>query len=310
MFAYFVYCNVIANILCCLCGIWQKRIGFLFTRASLCAKLRHNEHLQTLGITMVQNLRHDEILTLAREQGKVTVEMLARHFDVTTQTIRRDLSDLCDSGNLSRVHGGAILPSGVVNMGYEERTHLATNQKAALARMCADQIPNGASLFLNIGTTTEAVARALLNHKNLLVITNNINVANILATTPHSEIILAGGVLRRSDGGLVGDMAAEIIRQFRVDYAVIGTAAIAEDGVLLDYDFREVRVTQAIIQNSRKRFLVADAIKFTRHAPVRIAEMSDMTAFFTDRTPPEKIGAMCREHGVKMHIAGSDGVTV
>jgi len=255
---------------------------------------------------MAQNFRHDEILTLAREFGKVTVEMLSRHFDVTTQTIRRDLSDLCDSGNLTRVHGGAILPSGVVSLGYEERAHMATSQKAAMAHLCAAQIPNGASLFLNIGTTTEAVARALLNHKNLLVITNNINVANILATSPHSEIILAGGVLRRSDGGLVGDMAAEIIRQFRVDYSVIGTAAIAEDGVLLDYDFREVRVTQAIIQNSRKRFLVADSIKFSRHAPVRIAEMSDMTAFFTDRMPPSKVEALCIEHGVKLHIAAGD----
>ncbi len=252
---------------------------------------------------MAQNFRHDEILQIARKSGKVTVEGLALHFDVTTQTIRRDLGELCERGHLTRVHGGAIPPSTVLNPGYEERSHLAVDEKEAMARMCAAQIPDGVSLFLNIGTTTEAVARALLNHKNLMVITNNLNVANILATSPHSEVIVTGGVLRRSDGGLVGDVAAEIIRQFRVDYAVIGIASIAEDGILLDHDFREVRVTQAIIQNARKSFLLADAIKYTRHAPVRIGSLADMDAFFTDETPPAAISTLCAENGVSIHVA-------
>ncbi len=252
---------------------------------------------------MAQNFRHDEILQIAREVGKVTVEGLAGHFNVTTQTIRRDLAELCARGHLTRIHGGAIPPSTVLNPGYEERSHLAVDEKEAMARLCAAQIPDGVSLFLNIGTTTEAVARALLNHKNLMVITNNLNVANILATSPHSEVIVTGGVLRRSDGGLVGDVAAEIIRQFRVDYAVIGIASIAADGILLDHDFREVRVTQAIIQNARKAFLLADAIKYTRHAPVRIGSLADMDAFFTDEPPPAAIAALCTENNVSVHVA-------
>lgn len=252
---------------------------------------------------MAQNFRHDEILQIARDIGKVTVDGLSNHFDVTTQTIRRDLAELCERGHLTRIHGGAIPPSTVLNPGYEERSHLAVDEKEAMARMCAAQIPDGVSLFLNIGTTTEAVARALLNHKNLMVITNNLNVANILATSPHSEVIVTGGVLRRSDGGLVGDVAAEIIRQFRVDYAVIGIASIAADGILLDHDFREVRVTQAIIQNARKSFLLADAIKYTRHAPVRIGSLADMDAFFTDENPPKEIVDLCAENNVEIHIA-------
>ena len=252
---------------------------------------------------MAQNFRHDEILQIAREVGKVTVEGLAAHFTVTTQTIRRDLAELCGRGHLTRIHGGAIPPATVLNPGYEERSHLAVDEKEAMARLCAAEIPDGVSLFLNIGTTTEAVARALLNHKNLMVITNNLNVANILATSPHSEVIVTGGVLRRSDGGLVGDVAAEIIQQFRVDYAVIGIASIAKDGILLDHDFREVRVTQAIIQNARKAFLLADAIKYTRHAPVRIGSLADMDAFFTDEQPPDAIGQLCQENDVSIHVA-------
>lgn len=252
---------------------------------------------------MAQNFRHDEILSMARDLGKVTVDGLAARFEVTAQTIRRDLAELCEMGHLTRVHGGAIPPSSVLNPGYEERSHLAVDEKEAMARMCAAQIPDGVSLFLNIGTTTEAVARALLNHKNLMVITNNFNVAKILSTSPQCEVIVTGGVLRRSDGGLVGDVATEIIRQFRADYAVIGIASIAEDGTLLDHDFREVRVTQAIIQNSRRSFLLADAIKYDRRAPVRIGSLSEMDAFFTDAPPPPRIRQICTEHEVEVHIA-------
>jgi len=252
---------------------------------------------------MAQNLRHDEILKIARDLGKVTVDGLSREFEVTAQTIRRDLTELCEMGHLTRVHGGAIPPSSVINPGYEERSLLAVPEKEAMAALCASKIPDGASIFLNIGTTTEAVARALLNHKNLMVITNNFNVAKILSTSPHSEVIVTGGVLRRSDGGLVGDVATEIIRQFRADYAVIGIAAIANDGTLLDHDFREVRVTQAIIENARQAFLMADEIKYNRRAPVRIAGLADMDAFFTDSPPPARIQKLCDDSEVAVHIA-------
>src|SRR3546814_8651443 len=83
----------------------------------------------------------------------------------------------------------------------------------------------------------------------MLVITNNINVANILRPAPGVEVIIAGGLVRRSDGGVVGEATAEFVNQFKVDYAVIGASAIEEDGAILDYDHREVRVSQAIIRN-------------------------------------------------------------
>ena len=84
---------------------------------------------------MAQNFRHSEILTLARETGKVTVEELATRFNVTAQTIRRDLGELCDVGQLTRVHGGAMIPSGVIALGYEDRRSLASQEKDAIARL-------------------------------------------------------------------------------------------------------------------------------------------------------------------------------
>ena len=243
-------------------------------------------------------IRQKEILEIARRSGRVLVEDLAGHFGVTPQTIRRDLTEMCDQHLLTRVHGGAMLESGTANLGYEARRGMATEEKDRIGKLCAAAIPDSSSLFINIGTTTEAVARALLGHRDLLVITNNINVANTLSANPNCEIIVAGGMLRRSDGGLIGEATAGFIKQFKVDYAVIGASAIDEDGTLLDYDYREVRVARAIIENSRAAYLVADSSKLTRSAPVRIAGMDQIDAFFTDTLPSDKLRQVCADHGV------------
>ena len=252
---------------------------------------------------MSQTLRHPEILEIARRDGKVTVEGLAQHFGVTLQTIRRDLTELAEARRLERVHGGAVLPSGTSNIGYDERRRLSGDAKAAIARACARLVPENASVFLAIGTSTEAVARELLAHRNLLVVTNNMNVANILIANPDCQIILAGGSIRRSDGGIVGSLTVQTIRQFKFDLAVIGCSALDEDGDLLDFDLQEVGVSQAILRQSRQSLLVADHSKFQRSAPVRIASLGDLGGFVTDRPLPQTPAERCREWGTQVTVA-------
>ncbi|WP_323785111.1 DeoR/GlpR family DNA-binding transcription regulator [Thalassovita sp.] len=249
---------------------------------------------------MTQNFRHPEILELARRQGKVSVEDLAAQFGVTVQTIRRDLSELAEAGRLERVHGGAMLPSGVQNIGYDDRRSLNAAAKARIAAACAAQIPDGASLFLNIGTTTEAVARALLTHRDLMVVTNNLNIANILAQNPDCDVIVAGGSLRRSDGGLTGSLTMRMIEQFRTDIAVIGCSALDESGDLLDFDVAEVGVSQTILAHARRRFVVADHSKWTRSAPARIANLAEIDTFFTDQAPPQGVQTLCDQRDTKV----------
>ncbi|MFC6487642.1 DeoR/GlpR family DNA-binding transcription regulator [Nitratireductor sp. GCM10026969] len=244
--------------------------------------------------------RHEEILQLAKEYGRVVVDDLAERFRVTPQTIRKDLNDLCEQRLLTRIHGGALLPSGVENMEYEARRELAAEEKRAIGRAAAGLIPDKASLFINIGTTTEAVSDALLDHSDLMVITNNINVANRMRVYPAFEVIIASGVVRGSDGGIVGEAAVDFIRQFKVDYAVIGVSAIDEDGALFDFDFREVKVAQAIIANARHVILVSDSTKFERSAPVRIGHVSQVHTFITDRCPSTAFGEICRDAGVRL----------
>lgn len=252
---------------------------------------------------MVQTLRKPEIINIARREGKVTVDGLVAFFGVTPQTIRRDLTDLADSGQLDRVHGGAILPSTTVNIGYSERRELNQSIKVDIARICARQIPNDCSLFLNIGTTTEAVAAELLNHKGLLVVTNNMNIANILSASSEIDVVVTGGQLRRSDGGLIGDLTKETIKQFRFDYAVIGCSALREDGDILDYDIREVGVSKAIIEHSASVILASDSSKFERKAPARIASMSEVDIFVTDKGLPQACARFCDDVATQLIYA-------
>lgn len=251
---------------------------------------------------LVLSPRQLQILALARQTGSVVVEELADRFEVTPQTIRRDLNELCDGRLLARTHGGAMLSSGVENMAYDARRQIAAGEKLSIGQRAATLIPNNCSLFINIGTTTEEVARALVNHEGLLVITNNLHVASILMSRPRIDVIIVGGSVRRTDGAIVGETAVDAISQFKVDHAVMGVSAIDDDGALLDFDVREVRAAQAIMNNSRNVMLVADYMKFSRSAPVRVGHMSQLDAFVTDRPPPEAIADLCRHKGVELHI--------
>jgi DeoR family glycerol-3-phosphate regulon repressor len=244
-----------------------------------------------------------DILEIARREGRVDVEGLAVRFDVTPQTIRKDLNDLCDMEKLNRVHGGAVYPSNTVNVAYQARRDIAADGKARIAAAVANLIQDNSSLILNIGTTTEEVAQALRRHQGLMVITNNLNVAYILADAPGVEVVVTGGMVRKTDGGIVGAAAVDLIRQFKVDYAVVGTSAIDEEGTLLDFDYREVRVSQAILAQARNKILVADSTKFERRAPVQIGQMSDIDIFVTDAPVPSVVAEAIADSGVVVIVA-------
>lgn len=254
---------------------------------------------------MVSNFRQQEILEQARIDGKVTVDDLARHYDVAVQTIRRDLAELADRGRLDRVRGGAVLPSGVVNIVYDERRRLNEGGKAAIGRVCAQSIPNGSSVFMNIGTSTEAVASALLDHENLLVVTNNLNITNILSANKSCEIILTGGVFRRKDGGLIGGITAEMLQQFKFDISVLGCSAIDVDGDLLDFDGQEVMVSRAAIRRSRKVIIAADHLKFHRKAPLTICALGDVDTLITDSNLPKALLASCGTWETEVIVANA-----
>jgi DeoR family glycerol-3-phosphate regulon repressor len=250
--------------------------------------------------------RRENIVQLVRSRGFVTIEFLSEEFGVTPQTIRRDINALSQEGVLHRYHGGAGMPPSTENVSYYKRKVLCLEEKQRIAAMVARQIPDHTSLFINIGTTTEAIARALCNHVGLRVITNNIHVAAILGGNENFEVIVAGGLVRHRDGGIIGPLTIDFIQQFRVDYGIIGISGIDMDGTLLDFDYREVRAARAIIDNSRRVLLAADHTKFGRNAMVRLGGVSEVDALFTDRQPPEGLSESIAASEVELFVCDAE----
>ncbi|AWX15803.1 DeoR/GlpR family transcriptional regulator [Mergibacter septicus] len=248
---------------------------------------------------MKQVIRHNKIIELVKLKGYVSTEELVEELHVSPQTIRRDLNELAENNAIRRHHGGAASPSSSENSDYLDRKTFFSAEKKAIAQAVAATIPNGSSLFIDIGTTPEAVAYALLQHQNLRIVTNNLNAAHILMAKKDFKIIIAGGGLR-SDGGIIGEATVNFISQFRLDFGVLGISAIDGDGSLLDYDYHEVQVKRAIIESSRTSLLVADHSKFSRNAMVRLGSVFDLSYLFTDQALPQAIQE--KMHGSKLQV--------
>jgi DeoR family glycerol-3-phosphate regulon repressor len=254
------------------------------------------------------NPRQQRLLERVRRHGSVSVDELARELGVTPQTVRRDVGLLSDAGLLSRFHGGVSLPGSTTeNIGYQQRQQINIEGKRVIARAVAEHVPDGCSLFMNIGTTTEEVARALRHHRDLRIVTNNLNVAAILCEGGDFEVLIAGGSVRPRDRAIVGEATVDFIRQFKVDIGLIGISAIEADGTLRDFDYREVRVAQTIIEQSREVWLAADHTKFGRHAMVQLAHLSQVDVLFTDAPPPDELRALMAESEGRIVIAGVNG---
>lgn len=246
--------------------------------------------------------RHAQIVNLVQEQGFIAIGTLADQFKVTPQTIRRDINILSKQGKLQRHHGGAGPVFSTENVDYTDRKVLCLREKQIIAKLVAEQIPNRSSLFINMGTTNEEVAKALIHHKRLRIITNNLNVAKTLSGNTDMEVIVTGGLVRPKDGGIVGEAAIDFIRQFKVDYGIIGISGVDLDGTLLDFDYREVTAARSIIDNSRNVFLVTDHTKFGRNAMVRLGNIEEVDAMFTDTMPPTELVEVMKHNEVALHV--------
>jgi DeoR family glycerol-3-phosphate regulon repressor len=248
--------------------------------------------------------RHEQIIALIKDSGFATVEEMASQFNVTPQTIRRDINFLDQEGYVSRYHGGAGLGVSTENVDYRRRKELLLNEKQKIARAAAAMIKDNTSLFINIGTTTEYVAEELVTYnKKLRIITNNLNVATIMSKKEDFEVIVAGGIVRSKDCGITGEAAVKFIRQFKVDVGIIGISGIDPDGTLLDFDFREVHVARTIIENSRKIFMVTDHSKFNRAAMVKLGHIKEIDTLITDKAPPQELLDIINSHDVNLKIA-------
>lgn len=247
-----------------------------------------------------QQERKARILALLTEKGRARVEDIASAMNMTPQTIRKDLQALESDNKVVRFHGGASLLAGIEYTSFEARRRIAAQQKSRIGAACAAVIPNNVAIMINSGTTTAAVAAALSGHSGLRIVTDSVQIANEIRASPGCEVVVPGGRVRASDGAIMGHSAVEFVGQFRPDFAVIGAAAIARDGSLLDYDMAEVAVARAMIAHARNVILCADSTKFDKMAPIRIAGIQDVNTLVTDPGCSEVLRALCRAHSVRV----------
>jgi len=249
------------------------------------------------------NARHEEILSLLRRRGFVSIAGLAESFRVSEQTVRRDLTALEHQGQVTKYHGGAGLPQGPSHLAYENRQNRFAAEKQRIARMVAAQIPEDATIFIDIGTTMEAVAESLLDHRSLTVITNHLSVAMILSRRPEFQILLAGGILRHNDYATTGEATRAFLERFRVGYGIFGIGAINADGELLDHDYRDIDVSITAMRIARRKFIALDHSKFGADGVVRVGSVADVDAIFSDQPPPAEIAEIIDHHGVVTYVA-------
>jgi len=224
-------------------------------------------------------------------------------FGVTVQTIRKDLNELSERGLVRRVHGGIKAPGSDVNVSFNNRTIMNLEAKQNIARKVVELLPENTSIFLGIGTTPQQVAKALIDHPGLTVVTNNINVALTLCKNPRIQTHLAGGKVRPNDEDLMGPDTTEFLQKFNIQYGIFGVGGLNTKGQLLDFSPEEASISQSIIKNSEERILIADCSKLNRYAPVVTSLLSEIDVLIMD-VITEPLRKLCHQFEIETFEVG------
>ena len=266
-------------------------------------------HIQTVAVSrqgmnsMHSTQREMAILTILNQSGSGRILELSRRLNVTEETVRRNVKRLEEQGLVRKVHGGVYLKDWVAEPTFAQRLQEHPDAKTRIARALAAMIPDNASLFLDIGSTTAYVAQALKSHQNLLVVTNSLTVAQALTMQNGNRVFMAGGELRSHDGGAFGAEALAFVRQFRVDFAVLSATAVDAHAGFMLQDLGEAEFSRAIIECADTAIMAVDATKFGRPAPIRIGEPDLIHTLVTDQPPPFDIAGMLGAAGVRTILA-------
>lgn len=252
--------------------------------------------------------RQHEIIVRVREMGRVSVAELARRFDVTPETIRRDLEVLSGRGLLSRVHGGAVptdkLRLAEASLGVRETAFTAN--KLAIAEKAMTMLPvrDSLTLLLDAGTTTGRVCELLPNSVSV-VITNSVPSAGILSLRPDLEVVLLGGTVRGITQATVGEHAVTELSNLRVDVALLGANGFSIDHGFSTPDQHEARIKKAMTQAAHEVWVLADSSKWGVDYLVRFAALDDVSGLITDDGLPSEAAEELRQAGLRVEIAGT-----
>lgn len=259
---------------------------------------------EALGVALANKKQRRQALLLQSIEARhfVSIEEITRQFSVTTQTARRDIMALEELGKVRRLHGGAALAAPLDAGTYRQRRINQAAEKARIATGVATLIPDGATLFIDTGTTCEAIARALLTKQRLRIVTYSLRVAALVSE--HSNFILAipGGFVRPIDGGVFGEDTPDFIRRFTFDHAILSVSGIDDDGDLCDDDHTEVAVVSTAMKQAAQSILAVDNSKFGKRASVRLGSLKEVDVLVTDQPPQPAMLQMLCDYEVTLHL--------
>ncbi|MFF0739241.1 DeoR/GlpR family DNA-binding transcription regulator [Streptomyces sp. NPDC004111] len=257
--------------------------------------------------------RKADVLAYVNEHHQVSVAVLAGHFGVSADTVRRDLDELDSQGALIRTHGGAVSTSLVPDpdTGTEVRARLHAEDKQSIADAAAACIRDGASLFVNGGTTTLAVMRKLRQRRQLRVVTNNLLLPEAVVGGAVEELFLVGGPVRASAMTTTGPLASafgldctqESGVEFRCDVALIGVGAVDAKGGFSTSHLAEAVLIDAMARHATTVIVVADSSKFGRTLFARIGALRMADVLVTDSAPSAELAEALAAEGVTVNVA-------
>lgn len=252
---------------------------------------------------MLNEERRRKIFELVQTNGRVVVKEVAQALGTSEITIRKDLDALARRGMVERTHGGALLvqSGALLDLGLKEKEKLHPKEKARIADAAARLVQEGQVVILDSGTTTTAIARTLSRFKNLMVITNAVNIAAELAPTS-AEVILTGGTLYKNSASLVGPAAEETLRRFSADIFFLSADGFDMQFGLTKPNELEAQVNQVMAEISKKTVAVSDSSKFGRRSLSRILPVSSIHHLICDDHLPEIAVSALREAGVEVTL--------
>lgn len=238
------------------------------------------------------DIRRGKILQQLRADGIVSVSQLSEALDTTAVTIRSDLTALEEEGYLIRVQGGAVLPSrtpGTIRL-PGENSQSFQEEKQAIAAAVAELVSDGSTLFINSGTTTECIARALRSKTNLNVVTNSLAVATCLGDVPSIRVVLLGGEINAQYGFTYGGDAQEQLSRYQADWVILSCEGISLQSGITTRHVEEAIIDRLMINGAKQMLLAADHRKLGHVGFAQVCPCKDQLTLVTDRkADPEKI---------------------
>lgn len=228
--------------------------------------------------------RRDAIVEIVHELGGVSVAHLAARLDVSPSTIRRDLTELDRLGRLQRVRGGGAENSGEQDQPFSRVARRAAGEKDRVGQTAASLVRDRDVVLLDIGTTCAAIARHLRG-RDVTVVTASLAVVDELREDKDVELIVLGGLLRRTYLSLVGSLTERALADLRADLAFVGTSGIRPDGTVLDSTGTEVPIKQAIMRACEHTVLTAASDKFPGSGLLPVAQVNDFSTLITTVAP-------------------------